>query len=192
MDIERLTADTEDFNGEVWHIKEINTLVDAGTGDSWGEIKELDDVDTVLLTHSHYDHVDNLGKIVDKFSPTVYAYAPENLAFDAEKVSEGDNIEIKNIEFKVFHTPGHKDDSVCFYSESEKILFAGDLLFPDGGFGRTDLEEGNRDLLIKSIEKISELDVERMYTGHGEAVKENTNQQIMRSLEEAKMHEAKY
>lgn len=193
MDITNLAENSEDFTGNVWLISgEENVLIDVGTGDSWQNIQELDSVDKVVITHSHYDHVDNLPKVLDKFSPDIYAFEPDNLPVDSEKVREGDVLELAGTDFKIFHTPGHRNDSVCLYSPEEKILFAGDLLFPEGGFGRTDLEEGDRDPLIDSIEKIAELDVEEMYCGHDPAATENVNQQIQNSLEEARKHEPKY
>ncbi|PSH02296.1 MAG: flavoprotein, partial [Nanohaloarchaea archaeon QH_8_44_6] len=119
-------------------------LIDTGTADSWRNIRELKKVDKVAITHSHYDHIDNLPKVKDRYSPKVYALQPENLPVEAEKLEEGDKIDLCGSKFKIFHSPGHKDDSVCLYSREEKILFTGDLIFPDGGFGRTDLEEGDR------------------------------------------------
>jgi glyoxylase-like metal-dependent hydrolase (beta-lactamase superfamily II) len=192
MNIDNLAENAEDFTGEIWHIKDYGILIDAGTGDSWKQVKQLEEINTVLVTHPHYDHVDNLSKIVEKFSPEIYAFESENLKVEAERYSDGDTVEVEGVEFNVFHTPGHKDDSVCLYVESEKVLFTGDLIFPDGGFGRTDLAEGDRDKLIESIEKVAELDVREMYTGHGPAVTEDANEQIGRSLEEARKHEAKY
>lgn len=194
MQVTNLIQETEDFTGNVWKIEDGSetVLVDVGTGDSWTNIADLERVDKVVITHSHYDHADNLPKVVDRFSPEVYAYEPGNLPIEAEKLDEEGTVELCGSEFEVFHTPGHKDDSVCLYSQEEKILFAGDLLFPDGGFGRTDLEEGDRDLLIESIEKITDLDVEKMYCGHEKAATEDVNGQIKRSLEEARKRESKY
>lgn len=193
MDITNLAEDTEDFTGNVWLISgNENVLIDTGSGDCWRKIRELESVDKVVITHSHYDHADNLPKVLDKFSPEIYSYEPENLPVESEALNEGDTINLSGLDFEVFHTPGHKDDSICLYSPEEKMLFAGDLLFPDGGFGRTDLDEGDRDLLIESIEKIVDLDVGEMYCGHDPAVTENVNQQIQKSLEEAKKKEPKY
>lgn len=193
MKITNLAENTEDFTGNVWLISgEENVLIDTGTGDSWKNIQELESVDKVVITHSHYDHVDNLPKVLDKFDPEIYAYEPENLPVESKQIEESDSIILSGTEFEVFHTPGHKDDSICLYSEKEEILFAGDLLFPEGGFGRTDLEEGNRDLLIESIEKIAGLEVEEMYCGHYPAATERVNQQIQRSLKEANKKQSKY
>lgn len=193
MEIENLAENTEDFTGNIWKMEDGETvLFDVGTGDSWKNIAELESVDKVIITHSHYDHVDNLPKVKDRFSPEIYAYEPDNLPVDAEETDEGDELELCGRSFEVFHTPGHKDDSICLYSEDEKILFTGDLLFPDGGFGRTDLDEGDRDLLIESIEKVVNLEVEKMFCGHEDAATEDVEEQIERSLKQARKKEPKY
>lgn len=193
MIVRNLSEKAEDFTGNVWHISNgEDVLVDTGTGDSWKAIRQLEKIDMVVITHSHYDHVDNLPKVVDQFGPDVYAFEPENLPVDAEKVEEGETLEIAGSDFRVIHTPGHKDDSICLYSSQEKILFTGDLIFPDGGFGRTDLEEGDRDRLIDSIEKIAGLDVEEFYPGHDPVVGEDANSQVQESLEKARNREPKY
>ncbi len=194
MKIQNLAEDTEDFTGNVWLIEnsEQKILVDASEGDVWEKIRELDKIDKIVVTHSHHDHVKNLAKIIEDFNPEIFAYEPENLPVDAEKFSEGEKIELAELEFEIFHTPGHRDDSVCLYSPEEKILFTGDLIFPDGSFGRTDLAEGDRDRLIDSIQKISELDVESFYPGHDGAVTEEANRWIKKSLENAEKRESKY
>lgn len=194
MKITNLAENAEDFTGNIWYIEGgENVLVDTGTGDSWQEIEQLEQVDKVVVTHSHYDHVDNLPKIVDRYSPEVYAYEPGNLPVeDVREIGEGDKIELSGVTFRVIHTPGHRDDSVCLYSPEEKILFTGDLVFPDGGFGRTDLEQGDRDRLIESIKKVAGLEVNEFYPGHDGAVKKNAENWIQQSLEEAEKREPKY
>ncbi len=54
------------------------------------------------------------------------------------------------------------------------VLFAGDLVFANGSFGRTDLNEGNRDLLVDSIDRVrrSPTRLSEMHTGHGPSVTE--------------------
>lgn len=194
MIVKNLSSEATDFTGNIWLIENNGekTLIDTGTGDSWETVKQVEKIDKVVLTHSHYDHTDNLEKVAEKFSPDVYAYKPSNIKVEAEKLEEGDSLELSNIIFKVFHTPGHKDDSICLYSRKEKILFTGDLVFPDGKFGRTDLEEGDRDLLIKSIRKIEGLEVDSFYPGHGDIVKYAAEESIKKSLESAEKREPKY
>lgn len=194
MEISNLAEDTEDFTGNVWKIEDNSetVLIDAGEGDVWQKIRELEKIERIAVTHSHHDHVKNLPKILEKFDPEVSAYQPENLPVKAKEFSEKDKLELAGHKFEVFHTPGHKNDSVCLYSREEKILFTGDLIFPDGKFGRTDLAEGDRDKLIRSIRKISRQDVQKFYPGHGDAVTEKANTSIRNSLENAEKRESKY
>jgi glyoxylase-like metal-dependent hydrolase (beta-lactamase superfamily II) len=193
MKISNLAEDAEDFTGNIWHLENSeDVLIDAGTGDSWEKISELEKIDKVVVTHSHYDHIDNLEKIVETFDPDIYAFEPGNLPVKAEELGEEDTVELCGEEFEVFHTPGHKDDSICLYSRESGKLFTGDLIFPEGGFGRTDLEEGDRGSLIASIEKISGLDMSSFYPGHEGAVEEYAEDWVQRALEEARKREPKY
>lgn len=68
-------------------------------------------------------------------------------------------------ELQVYHTPGHSPGSVCVYWPEKKALVCGDLVF-DNSFGRVDFPGGSGELLKKSIEKISQLDIEILLPGH--------------------------
>ena len=72
--------------------------------------------------------------------------------------------------FRVIHTPGHSQGSVCFYSEvfGKPFLISGDTLFRES-VGRTDLPGGNSRLIVPSIKnKLLTLPPETMvYPGHG-------------------------
>lgn len=80
--------------------------------------------------------------------------------------SEGDFIPESNL--KVIHTPGRSKGSVCFYEESQNILFTGDtLLFK--AVGNTNLPESNLELLLQSVkEQLFTLPPETVvFPGHG-------------------------
>lgn len=49
------------------------------------------------------------------------------------------------------HTPGHTMGSVVLYND--KYAFTGDTLFYDS-IGRCDLPQGNKDIMLKSLEKL--------------------------------------
>lgn len=108
-----------------------------------------------LLTHSHFDHIEGIDEIVEKEIP-VYASEKEipllendnyNLsrifgspmtvsAASVTALKDGDIINLADFDIKVMETPGHTAGSVCYYIESENVLFTGDTLFC-GTFGRT-------------------------------------------------------
>ena len=69
--------------------------------------------------------------------------------------------------FRMLFTPGHKEDCVCYYFESDGILFSGDTLFQES-IGRTDLPGGDYTTLQDSLRRLSLLpDTTVVYPGHG-------------------------
>ena len=83
-------------------------------------------------------------------------------------VSEEEPVEAGGLRFRVIETPGHSPGGVCYLLEEDRILFSGDTLFA-GSIGRTDLEGGDYDALIRSVmDKIMGLDGETaVFPGHG-------------------------
>ncbi len=81
---------------------------------------------------------------------------------------DGDVLTFGNSSLKVIYVPGHSLGGVAFYSEADKLLIAGDILF-QGSVGRTDLPKGNYQQLITGIkEKLLILDPDtKVYCGHG-------------------------
>lgn len=196
MEIENISEDAEQFTCNTYLI-DGEIMVDPGTADSVKQkIKQIEDLKTVLITHSHYDHVDNLETVLENHNPDIYCFDKEELPVESEKTIElqdGEQVELDSYKIRAFHTPGHKDDHLCLYFLDEKILFAGDLIFSEGGFGRTDLDEGDRELLIRSIKKIIEnTEPEKLYSGHGETIEQNTVEWVESSLKNAEKKEPKY
>ena len=74
---------------------------------------------------------------------------------------------------------------MCLYNKEHKILFSGDTVFPDGYYGRYDGESGSLKAIIKSLEKLTELDVEIMLPGHGSPVFQDANSHIQLSYQQA-------
>ena len=81
---------------------------------------------------------------------------------------ENEKLKFGNSEFEIIHVPGHSPGHVVFYSEKEKIIIGGDVLFY-GSIGRTDLPRGDHQTLISGIKnKLFVLpDETKVYCGHG-------------------------
>ena len=170
---------------------ERSVLVDAGSGfDAVERIETATGtLDAVALTHTHPDHVGNLESVVEAFDVDVWGFDPDS-GFVDHAVADGDGIRIGDEDYEVLHTPGHKDDHVCLYSAAAGALFAGDLVFADGGYGRTDLEEGDHGALLDSLEYLlSSVDsaLSTMYVGHGRTVDADPKHHIELARQTARM-----
>ncbi|MFW5949491.1 MAG: MBL fold metallo-hydrolase, partial [Halolamina sp.] len=72
-----VTADAEQFTANVYLVDgEVTTLVDAGAMPGVvDEIREhVDDLDRVVLTHQHGDHVEQVDAVLDAFDAALFAY----------------------------------------------------------------------------------------------------------------------
>jgi hydroxyacylglutathione hydrolase len=70
--------------------------------------------------------------------------------------------------FRVIHSPGHTQGSICLYDEAAAILISGDTLFRDG-VGRTDGPDSDPAALESSLKRLFALPSKtRVFPGHGE------------------------
>jgi hydroxyacylglutathione hydrolase len=169
---------------------ERTVLVDVGSGfDIVSDVREhVETLDAVVLTHTHHDHVGNLDDVTGAFGVDVWGYDPDQDGVD-HQLTDGDRVALGDHDYEVVHTPGHKDDHVCLYSPASGVLFAGDLVFANGGFGRTDLAEGNRRVLVESIERVLDRvgTVDQLHCGHGPSVTTNPRHDVELALQAAQM-----
>jgi glyoxylase-like metal-dependent hydrolase (beta-lactamase superfamily II) len=190
--IRNLAAGQQGFTSNVFLVAGDRTvLVDVGNQfDVVGATREhVEDVDAVVLTHTHSDHVGTLDSVLSAFDVDVWGY---DAGFDGvdHEIEEGDTVTLGDHDYVAVHTPGHKNDHLCFYSRSGRTLFAGDLIFANGGFGRTDLEEGDRSLLVDSIQRVLDTvddELGAMHTGHGPSVTTDPYTDIELALQAARM-----
>ena len=170
-------------------------LIDAPEGVAeW--LEELGETPKeLLLTHQHYDHVQDVAKLAKKTGIRTRAFADysQELTLEIYRSMSGIPIEVEpyeidevlgNVEnltsgaytFKVEHIPGHSTDSIAFITQdadgnendSSTYVFAGDTLFA-GSVGRPDLPGGDMDLLLDGIRKklFTLPDHAQVFSGHG-------------------------
>jgi glyoxylase-like metal-dependent hydrolase (beta-lactamase superfamily II) len=169
-------------------------LIDTGTGfhnndtlEKLNNLKHIDKLSKIILTHNHADHSGGADKISSEYGVKLYANEADGEAlvqgngnitgatmfgFDQPKleidfVEDGSTIDCGDLELRVIHTPGHSPGSISLYDEDTKSLICGDLAFMDGGVGRWDLPGGDYKTLVSSYEKVLKLDIENFYPGHG-------------------------
>lgn len=189
--VRNLAADVDVFTSNVFLVEGQETvLIDAGANfDVVSNVEAHEqDLDRVVLTHTHHDHVENLPGIIDAFDVDVAGFDPTAPSVNTELV-DGDTLAIGDLDYRVLHTPGHKEDHVCLLSTDGSTLFTGDLVFAGGGFGRTDLEEGDRPGLVRSIERVLEAvddDLAVFHSGHGPSVSDDPVGDIRMSYDMAR------
>jgi len=128
------------------------------------------DIKFILITHSHYDHIDKVKEMVDATDAVVYVHendSSEIKNLNIEKIKEIKNNEIINIgkiKIKVMHTPGHSPGSVCYLFDNK--LITGDILFVEA-IGRVDLPGGDIEKMFDSLQILKKLDENiEVYPGH--------------------------
>lgn len=151
--------------------------------------KENLSLSTVLLTHGHFDHTQDLA-LFQKAGAKVHAHPadrrlienpevmtvmlPPGMDVDPARIDvplkDGGKHVFLGAEAEIRHVPGHCPGNVLFYFPEFKAAFVGDAIFA-GGIGRYDLPGGDFDVLESSIrDKIYSLPDETViYPGHGPA-----------------------
>jgi glyoxylase-like metal-dependent hydrolase (beta-lactamase superfamily II) len=138
-----------------------------------GAIEELGlEIDAILLTHTHFDHVGAVAPLARATGAPVYCPEIEQVvlanindyvpwpgfgpfeSYDADHLLRGgEQLEIAGFDIDVVFTPGHSPGHVSFSIPSEQALFSGDVLF-QSSIGRTDLPGGDHARLLQSIAEL--------------------------------------
>ena len=147
-------------------------------------------VNTLVLTHTHIDHIAAAKQIIDAIGAKLAVHEAEDRGKVSQTMSwmlgsfvgggfdkfppvdillkEGDTLEVGELRFKVLHTPGHTPGGISLYGED--VVFTGDTLF-QFGIGRTDFPGSSYEDMMSAISgKLMTLpDETKVYPGHGPA-----------------------
>ena len=129
----------------------------------------------ILLTHGHYDHVGAVAALKKATGCKVYmdpadAAGSQLLPLTPDVITDtwpaGDELTIDELTFKIYHTPGHTPGGVCLWCDG--VLFSGDTLFA-GSCGRTDFPGGSMRQMQQSLSLLAALplpDETKVLPGH--------------------------
>ncbi len=82
----------------------------------------------VLLTHHHWDHVAELGKVLERHPEVkVLGHEAEDVEGRTATIAPGDVIEAGGLRIEALHTPGHTAGMLSFVVDGH--VFTGDTLF---------------------------------------------------------------
>jgi glyoxylase-like metal-dependent hydrolase (beta-lactamase superfamily II) len=79
-------------------------------------------------------------------------------------IDEGDELDLGNRLFKVFHMPGHSPGSLCLFEERTKTLFTGDVLY-DGELLDM-LHHSDIERYRETMARLKEIPAETFHCGH--------------------------
>lgn len=133
------------------------------------ELEGLDaQVEYILLTHGHYDHIGAVAEIHHALPETkVYLHKADSRGTgfhvvpladqvaDLRYYDDGDSLTLGSLTVYVIHTPGHTPGGVTL--RVGDVLFTGDTLFA-GSMGRSDFPGGNTKQLFASLKKLAQLE----------------------------------
>ena len=147
-----------------------SAIVDPGAdGEAILALAQGTEVEKILITHGHFDHVDALKVVKEATGAPVYLHPADaahfNLAYDIP-LQDGMPITIGNAQVRAIHTPGHTPGATCFDLLDGRIL-VGDTVFV-GGPGKT----WSHEEFLTSMRSMQEIvfawpDETFFYPGHG-------------------------
>ncbi len=168
-------------------LDDVNTLIDVGSDPSvlekiltisTGVGKKT--IDQVILTHGHFDHTSLLPAVCQQFAPKVYAHP---MLAGAIALKDGQTLRCGDRLFEVIYTPGHSEDSLCLYCQTDGVLFVGDVPVIIRSSEVTYEER-----FITALERICAKQVKTIYFGHGDPITENAQRLLRDSLANAQKH----
>jgi hydroxyacylglutathione hydrolase len=144
------------------------------------------EVDAILITHCHFDHIGAVAPIARLTGAPVHCpkvevpvladimsfVGPSGMgpyeSYEADETVEGGEVlELAGLTIDVISTPGHSPGHVTYAPRGEGAIFSGDVLF-QGSVGRVDLPGGDGPTLLRSIRTLLESQPPEttVYPGH--------------------------
>ena len=162
-----------------------------GRADDWARILDGRGLKlrAIYATHGHPDHIACAPTLAQKYGVPWYLHSGDFRLvgwgndlleyFELPKISLDDMrptpLDLKRTEIlpgmfmDIIETPGHTPGGVVYHFPDEKILLIGDTVFQES-FGRYDLPGGDKNMLMKSIANIYNMDLPddtAVVHGHG-------------------------
>ena len=189
MEILNLAEGAKTYTSNAWFlvgswkaIGDLSTLVDTGRDPI--VLKKLEtapkgvgqpQIQQVVLTHCHYDHIELLPQIRTLYKPKVYGFS-KNCHANVQ-LKNGDLLHLADREFEVIHIPGHSQDSICLYCEQDRVIFTGDTpIIINSNDSMYD------DKFMHAFANIASRPINLIYPGHGPPLVNKNGRLIRDSL----------
>ena len=150
-------------------------MIDTGEGKSSWLIalqsllkSENAEIDTVLLTHWHPDHVSGVQSVLNICPKAqIYKHRMPNDPSIYIDISHAQKFDTEGATLSAVFCPGHTEDHTAFMLLEETAMFTGDNVL---GHGTAKFEDLG--IYLESLQKMLKEAPLRLYPGHGEVIEE--------------------
>jgi glyoxylase-like metal-dependent hydrolase (beta-lactamase superfamily II) len=174
LELRSRTVGEKQMNSYVLICPHTNQSVLIDPGDEPDTLKEMlgeSTASSILLTHTHSDHVGALEEMRKFLNVPLMAHpgphSPGATLKAHRSLDNGDTMQVGRYTLRAIYTPGHSDDMISFELMNDSRILVGDTLF-DGGPGRT----WNAEQFQTTLKTLREIvlswpDETTCYPGHG-------------------------
>jgi glyoxylase-like metal-dependent hydrolase (beta-lactamase superfamily II) len=114
-------------------------------------------VEYMVNTHGHSDHTNGNAKVKELTGAKIVAFGGSSISPDIG-VKDGQIIAVGALSLEMIHVPGHTDDHILVYLESQKVAVTGDHLFVGkiGGTGTESAARAEHASLVRNLDRFSD------------------------------------
>ncbi len=149
-------------------------VVDPGPDDAahvravLGAVEPLGRVAALLVTHGHADHLPAAAPLAAATGAPIAGHP--NLPGVQRPLADGETLAVgPALALTALDTPGHTDDSLCYWEPESRALFTGDLVAGRGSLVVDD-RPGGLARSLASLRRLQMLGACAIYPGHGPMV----------------------
>ncbi len=189
----QLRTKSRSCNSYLFRGRRKTILVDAGLNAGFDALKGClnsievspDAIDTIILTHEHFDHIGAVPRFTgcrvvaahrltahkiasgDDYAILRGSFGEVAADFGIEMIlDEGAVIDTGDHRLRVFHTPGHTSGSISLLEERRGLLITGDVVLAGGHLGGV-FGSGSISDTIYSLDTLGALRARLHLPGHG-------------------------
>ena len=194
--VKQSQADGLDLEGYILDCGEGLALVDTGFTPQDVELyqselramgREWPDVDAILITHAHGDHIANLSTLKRKTGAEVMAGSG-----DADKIKERTGVDVDR---RLLHgdvvdvcggieavgVPGHSEGNLSFYLRRHRAMIAGDTVFGDRDgnlYPPPDKYCQDAEMAARGIARLLNYDFDVLLLSHGKNLMSDAKREV--------------